>query len=59
MSPKRISFKKDVIKKGFNDWLEETALHGLKYMVGRSGLIGIVIWVSHVNLHPHFFYEDL
>ena len=50
MSPKRISFKKDVIKKGFNDWLEETALHGLKYMVGRTGLIGILIWVSHIKL---------
>ena len=38
--------KKEIIKDGFKDWLEETALHGLKYMTtSRSGIVGFLIWV--------------
>ena len=40
--------KKEIIKEGFRDWLEETALHGLKYMTTRrSGILGFLIWVCH------------
>ena len=41
--------KKEIIKEGFRDWLEETALHGLKYMTtGRSGILGFLIWVRYI-----------
>ena len=41
--------KKEIIKEGFRDWLEETALHGLKYMTtSRSGIVGFLIWVRYI-----------
>ena len=41
--------KKEIIKEGFRDWLEETALHGLKYMTtSRSGILGFLIWVRYI-----------
>ena len=40
--------KTEIIKEGFRDWLEETALHGLKYMTtSRSGIVGFLIWVRY------------
>ena len=41
--------QKEIIKEGFKDWLEQTALHGLKYMnTSRSGIIGFFIWVRKI-----------
>ena len=41
--------KKEIIQEGFRDWLEETALHGLKYMTtSRSGILGFLIWVCYI-----------
>ena len=38
--------KKEILKQGFKDWLEQTALHGLKYMTtSRTGILEIIIWV--------------
>ena len=42
--------RKEIIKEGLKEWSDETALHGLKYMKpGRTGILGIIIWVMKIN----------
>ena len=57
------STKRKIIKEGLKDWLEETALHGLKYMNGQGGILGFILWVRCENLRlaqsNNFAFRDL
>ena len=41
---KRIA-KKQILKKGLQDWMAETALHGLKYLSSGTSILAKIVWV--------------
>ena len=46
--------RKDVMKNAFNDWLNETSLHGMKYFAD-SNILAKIIWVIEIKIQYQIF----